>query len=110
MVSLCLARGGTFAILVATCLVFNPNNPNVAAFQVATKSARRINEKISNFQSNDVAKTKHGYGTSTSIFSASAAAQDLLYQDQQDAMLRRAIHEQELLSQNKKVKELLAPR
>lgn len=110
MVSLCLARGGTFAILVATCLVFNPNIPNVAAFQVATKSARRINEKISNFQSKDVAKTKHGYGTSTSIFSASAAAQDLLYQDQQDAMLRRAIHEQELLSQNKKVKELLAPK
>ena len=81
----------------------------VAAFQVATKSTRSINEKIPNFQSNDVTRTKHGYSSSTSIFSASAAAQDLLYQDQQDAMLRRAIHEQELLSQNKKVKELLAP-
>lgn len=113
MVSLCLARGGIFAILIATCLIFNPNIvPNVAAFQVATKNTRSINEKIQNFQSNHVTRmrTKNRYETSTSIYSASAAAQDLLYQDQQDAMLRRAIHEQELLSQNKKVKELLAPK
>ena len=47
--------------------------------------------------------------TSSPLFS-SVSAQDLLYQDQQDAMLRRALREQELLSQNNKMKELLAPK
>ena len=45
----------------------------------------------------------------TPLFS-SVSAQDLLYQDQQDAMLRTAIREQELLSRDNKVKELLAPK
>lgn len=113
MVYLFLARGGSFAALIATCLIFNPkilSKNNVTAFQVATTRSKKT--KTTNRQSNYVKRTEHkfGLGTSTSIFSASAAAQDLLYQDQQDAMLRRAIHEQELLSQNKKVKELLAPK
>mmetsp|Transcript_24511 Transcript_24511/g.36417 ORF Transcript_24511/g.36417 Transcript_24511/m.36417 type:complete len:407 (-) Transcript_24511:39-1259(-) len=47
---------------------------------------------------------------STSPLFSSVSAQDLLYQDQQDAMLRRALREQELLSQNNKMKELLAPK
>lgn len=37
------------------------------------------------------------------------SARDLLYQDQQEAMLRRASHEQEIL-QRKKLKELKAPK
>ncbi|KAL3798789.1 hypothetical protein ACHAW5_009695 [Stephanodiscus triporus] len=49
--------------------------------------------------------------TFTSLFgSTSGSARDLLYQDQQDAMLRRALHEQQLLSRNKKIKELIAPK
>ena len=46
---------------------------------------------------------------STKLSSTSAAAQDLLYQDQQAAMLRRALKEKELLS-TKKMKELKAPK
>lgn len=52
---------------------------------------------------------RHRSSPASSIFS-SISAQDLLYQDQQDAMLRRALHEEELLSRNKSTKELLAPK
>ena len=48
--------------------------------------------------------------TLSALFSSSISAHDLLYQDQQDAMLRRALREQELLSQNNKMKELVAPK
>jgi hypothetical protein len=53
-----------------------------------------------------------GTTTLTTLFvgSTSSSARDLLYQDQQDAMLRRALHEQHLLSKNGKIKELLAPK
>jgi ectoine hydroxylase-related dioxygenase (phytanoyl-CoA dioxygenase family) len=45
----------------------------------------------------------------SSYTSSDPAAYDLLYQDQQDSMLRRALYEQELLSK-RKTKELLAPK
>ena len=54
------------------------------------------------------------YGVSTSISSNSeggtSSARDLLYQDQQDAMHRRALHEQQLLTKGgiQTMKELLA--
>jgi hypothetical protein len=53
-----------------------------------------------------------GGATFTSLFlgSTGSSARDLLYQDQQDAMLRRALHEQRILTQDKKIKELLAPK
>lgn len=52
-----------------------------------------------------------GGATFTSLFVGSTNyARDLLYQDQQDAMLRRALHEQRLLTKDKKMKELLAPK
>ena len=48
----------------------------------------------------------------TNIGGGSSSARDLLYQDQQDAMHRRALHEQHLLTKGgtQKIKELLAPK
>lgn len=68
-----------------------------SAFPVVKHSHHQLNQKNT------------ALSTSSSLFS-SMSAQDLLYQDQQDAMLRRARREQELLSQNNKMKELLAPK
>ena len=41
---------------------------------------------------------------------SSSSAFDLLYQDQQEAMLRRAVEEEQLLLSNRKAKELKAPK
>mmetsp|Transcript_11020 Transcript_11020/g.27104 ORF Transcript_11020/g.27104 Transcript_11020/m.27104 type:complete len:414 (-) Transcript_11020:213-1454(-) len=49
-------------------------------------------------------------GICTPLFSTSSAARDLLYQDQQNALLRRALHEQDLLSRNEQTSELVSPR
>lgn len=51
----------------------------------------------------------HGFRYHTSFLKMSTSARDLLYLDQQAAMERRALDEQELLS-TKKVKELKAPK
>lgn len=53
-------------------------------------------------------KTEHSRNSCASSTSLQSSASEMLYQDQQDAMLRRAIHEEELLSEKSKPKELQA--
>jgi len=43
------------------------------------------------------------------LYSSSSSARDLLYQDQQNAMERRALFEEEILSNSNKMEELKAP-
>lgn len=81
-------------LLALSCLLCDV----ASCFSVLTSSTRAV-----------------GGGTTTTLTtlfvgSTSSSARDLLYQDQQDAMLRRALHEQHLLSKNGKIKELLAPK
>lgn len=95
-------------LLLAALIVTCP--PYVASFQ--TLIAKVTSYKLTS-GSTTSGRIKHGIiiaTTPSALFSTSSLAQDLLYQDQQDAMLRRAIREQELLSQNKNIKELLAPK
>lgn len=90
-----------FATFIVTCL------PYVASFRTSITTAP--SHKLTS-SSTTSGRSQRGSNISTTPSALFGAAQDLLYQDQQDALLRRALREQELLSQHKKIKELVAPK
>jgi Phytanoyl-CoA dioxygenase (PhyH) len=94
MVSVCFFTVlATVGFILLPCLLFDA----VACFHIVTTPTSKTAPAA----------------LASSLFSSSrsdpALAHDLLYQDQQDSMLRRALYEQELLSK-RKTKELLAPK
>lgn len=72
----------------------------VEAFQTTSGSSHSLRQSV------DDGTTLR----STQIMVLYSSASDLLYQDQQEAMARRAIREEELLSEVKQPTELLAPK
>ncbi|KAL7537547.1 hypothetical protein ACHAXR_007902 [Thalassiosira sp. AJA248-18] len=82
--------------------------PSASKSSTTTHSCKIISTQYYNHHHVDPPSTSTSSPTHTALKMISAS--ELLYQDQQEAMLRRAIREEELLSEKKQPKELIAPK